>query len=106
MFAAILDQKVAELREPQQRATEGAWRQIDMAWHEADVAAQRAAQRAELPACFDVLSIDQLCDASAVKRAFRLAALQVHPDCGGDHDAFIALQRAYEQALEHVDQVA
>lgn len=38
-------------------------------------------------------------DAAAVKRAYRRRARELHPDAGGDPDAFRDLQRAYEQLL-------
>ncbi len=35
-----------------------------------------------------------------IKRAYRKAALLVHPDRGGSAEAFRELQRAYEAALQ------
>ncbi|MES1174785.1 MAG: J domain-containing protein [Myxococcales bacterium] len=35
-----------------------------------------------------------------IKRAYRLRALEAHPDRGGSDEAFRALQRAYESALK------
>lgn len=35
-----------------------------------------------------------------IKRAYRRRALETHPDRGGTDDAFRALQKAYESALE------
>lgn len=35
----------------------------------------------------------------AIKRAFRARALELHPDQGGDADAFRALHAAYEKAI-------
>jgi hypothetical protein len=36
----------------------------------------------------------------AVEEFYRQKSREVHPDCGGSHEAFIELQRAYEQAME------
>jgi hypothetical protein len=37
-----------------------------------------------------------------VKRAFRRMSRKLHPDVGGDHEAFIELQAKYEEALKAV----
>lgn len=36
-----------------------------------------------------------------VRSAYRARSKSVHPDTGGDHDEFIRLQAAYEEALRH-----
>lgn len=38
-----------------------------------------------------------------VKKAFRVKAVRLHPDAGGDPVAFKALHFAYERALEHAE---
>lgn len=51
------------------------------------------------PPCFLALGLERAGDETAVKRAFRRRALQLHPDRGGSHEGFIALVAAYQQAL-------
>ena len=57
--------------------------------------------REPLPACFELLGFDaRPTTRRSLRRAFHREALIRHPDRpGGDHGSFIALQRAYEQAL-------
>lgn len=51
------------------------------------------------PACFAKLQLDFPASTKAVRSAYRQLVRQVHPDHGGDHNDFLALQAAYEQAL-------
>ena len=51
------------------------------------------------PACFGLLGLSFPCTVAEVKAAYRKLAKCVHPDRGGSHDEFLALQVAYEQAL-------
>jgi hypothetical protein len=61
---------------------------------------ERAAQYVHLsPACFDLLNLSFPCSIAEVKVAYRELAKRVHPDRGGSHDEFLALQAAYEEAL-------
>jgi hypothetical protein len=51
------------------------------------------------PACLGVLGLTFPCSAAQVRDAYRERVKQAHPDQGGSHEAFIALQDAYEEAL-------
>ena len=51
------------------------------------------------PACFSLLALSFPCTVAEVKAAYRELAKRVHPDQGGSHSEFLALQTAYEQAL-------
>ncbi|MEM7029626.1 MAG: J domain-containing protein [Chloroflexota bacterium] len=51
------------------------------------------------PACFNKLNLNFPATTAQVKRAYRDLVKQVHPDQGGNHDDFLSLQAAYEQAL-------
>ena len=51
------------------------------------------------PACFAKLNLDFPATTTQVKRAYRAMVRQVHPDHGGNHNDFLSLQAAYEQAL-------
>ena len=51
------------------------------------------------PQCLDALNLSWPCTLAEVREAYRRLVKQVHPDGGGNHDKFLALQDAYEQAL-------
>ncbi len=53
----------------------------------------------EAPECLQALGLPWPCTADEVRTAYRRLARRAHPDGGGSHDAFLALQAAYEQAL-------
>jgi hypothetical protein len=53
----------------------------------------------QLPKCLRVLGISWPCTVTDVKEAYRRLVKSAHPDGGGSHDGFLALQEAYEQAL-------
>jgi hypothetical protein len=53
----------------------------------------------QAPACFRQLNLSFPCTLAEVKAAYRKLAKQAHPDQGGSHEQFLALQTAYEQAL-------
>jgi hypothetical protein len=55
------------------------------------------AQKASL---WDTLGLKPNATLLEIKRAYRLRALEVHPDRGGSDEAFRALHSAYEAALE------
>lgn len=46
-----------------------------------------------------VLGLSYPCTKDDVKRAYKRLAKQLHPDSGGSHEKFIALNAAYEQAM-------
>ncbi len=52
-----------------------------------------------LPACFAALGLGSNATPAEIKQAYRRLSRRLHPDQGGDHEAFIRLQNAYEQAL-------
>jgi hypothetical protein len=51
------------------------------------------------PPCFAVLGIARTQCRVAIHKAFRRRARELHPDRGGSHEAFVALQLAEQQAL-------
>ncbi len=50
--------------------------------------------------CFAQLELSPPYTVAAVKSAYRRLAKQHHPDRGGAEDRFLALQRAYQHALD------
>jgi hypothetical protein len=52
-----------------------------------------------VPDCFRTLHLTPPCTRQEITRAYRALAGRAHPDRGGSHEAFLALRRAYEQAL-------
>lgn len=58
--------------------------------------------REAVPACVARLGLEFPCTLEQVKTAFRQQSKAVHPDRGGDNDAFILLRTSYEQALDCV----
>jgi hypothetical protein len=54
----------------------------------------------ELFQCLQVLDLSWPCTPEEVKTAYRGLVRSAHPDGGGDHDRFLRLQEAYEQALQ------
>jgi len=53
----------------------------------------------ESTACLDTLKLTWPCTVAEIKSAYRRLAKGAHPDGGGSHAEFLALQTAYEQAL-------
>jgi hypothetical protein len=51
------------------------------------------------PACVAALGLTWPCTLREIKRAFRTQAKTVHPDSGGNSEAFQRLHRAYQAAL-------
>jgi hypothetical protein len=52
------------------------------------------------PSIWHTLGVEPQAPLLEIKRAYRLRALQAHPDRGGSDEAFRALHRAYEAALK------
>ena len=52
------------------------------------------------PSIWRTLGLEPHATLIEIKRAYRLRALEVHPDRGGSDEAFRALHRAYESALK------
>ena len=61
--------------------------------------AAREAAGGGVPRCLVTLGLDTSCTAEDVKRAYRALAMAAHPDTGGDHDLFITLGRARDEAM-------
>ena len=57
-------------------------------------------QGRELFKCLQVLNLSWPCSEAEVKGAYRRFVKDAHPDGGGNQDKFLALQEAYEQALQ------
>jgi hypothetical protein len=53
----------------------------------------------QAPECLTTLNLSWPCTANDVKKAYRSLVKGAHPDGGGSHERFLALQDAYEQAL-------
>jgi hypothetical protein len=53
----------------------------------------------ETPECFRRLGLDFPCTAAQVRAAYHRKARTAHPDRGGDQEAFVALYRAYRDAI-------
>jgi hypothetical protein len=49
--------------------------------------------------CFERLGLSFPCSVAEVRAAYRELAKRAHPDRGGSHDGFLALQAAYEKAV-------
>lgn len=50
--------------------------------------------------CLEILHLSWPCTQADIKRAYRSLVKSAHPDGGGNQDTFLALQAAYEQALQ------
>lgn len=53
----------------------------------------------QAPVCLSLLDLSWPCTIAEVKAAYRHKVKQVHPDYGGSHEDFLALQAAYEETL-------
>jgi hypothetical protein len=60
------------------------------------------ASESYVPDCLRRLDLDASCSLDDVKRAYRARARDLHPDVGGDPEAFIELETAYRSAIEVV----
>ena len=63
------------------------------------ISAHYAWQGNQVPACLQVLNLAWPCTMEEVQAAYRRLVKSAHPDGGGDHNKFLELQMAYEQAL-------
>jgi len=50
--------------------------------------------------CYLVLGINPPSDLAEIKKAFRRQALKLHPDQGGNEQAFLELKEAFEYAIK------
>jgi hypothetical protein len=62
-----------------------------------------SASDASVSAAFSQLGLRPTADAEAVRAAYRRRVKDVHPDQGGDSEAFRRLRDAYTTAKEHAD---
>jgi hypothetical protein len=51
---------------------------------------------------FSALGLTYPASKSAVTKAYKRKARQVHPDVGGQHEAFLELNKAFKTALQYV----
>ena len=61
----------------------------------------RGIAESRVPSCFAVLGLYSVVGLNDIKTAYRTRSKALHPDQGGNHDEFIRLQQAYEQALAY-----
>jgi hypothetical protein len=66
------------------------------------VAPPPPAREGTVPWAYGILGIEKGATLPEVRRAFRVLALETHPDRGGEEAAFIAAKRAYDVALASV----
>jgi hypothetical protein len=62
--------------------------------------APRARANNDAISIWQTLRLEPNATLSEIKRAYRLRALETHPDRGGSAEAFRQVQRAYERAIE------
>ncbi len=67
---------------------------------------ERPQEPRKAPACVLALGLRWPCTDRDIRRAYRRKAKEHHPDAGGDGQEFIALQKAYEEALRLVERGA
>jgi hypothetical protein len=60
---------------------------------------RRKRHGSQWPKCLEVLNLSWPCTVTEVQEAYRKLVKSAHPDGGGNHDKFLELQAAYEQAL-------
>jgi len=66
----------------------------------AETDAVRPAPAAHAPSVCETLGLKPRATVTEIKRAYRVRALEAHPDRGGSAEAFRALHSAYESALK------
>lgn len=62
--------------------------------------APRARSTSNATSIWQILGLEPSATLSEIKRAYRVRALETHPDRGGTADEFRKVQSAYERALE------
>jgi hypothetical protein len=51
---------------------------------------------------YQILGVSPHSSLAQLKSAYRHAAANHHPDCGGSHEAMVAINAAYEQLTRHL----
>jgi hypothetical protein len=70
---------------------------------EVPVGGRRSGATGSVTTAFSRLGLQPTADADEVRAAYRARVKEVHPDHGGDGEAFRRLQEAYTTAKEHAD---
>ena len=56
----------------------------------------------EIKTHFSVLKIPYTTDIKVIKQQYRKLCFKYHPDCGGDKEQFIKIQKSYEYIIDHI----
>lgn len=56
----------------------------------------------EIKTHFSVLKIPYTKDIKIIKQQYRKLCFKYHPDCGGDKEQFIKIQKSYEYIINHI----
>ena len=56
----------------------------------------------EIKMHFSVLKIPYTTDTKIIKQQYRKLCFKYHPDCGGDKEQFIKIQKSYEYIIDHI----
>lgn len=56
----------------------------------------------EIKIHFSVLKIPYTTDIKVIKQQYRKLCFKYHPDCGGDKEQFIKIQKSYEYIINHI----
>lgn len=56
----------------------------------------------EIKTHFSVLKIPYTTDIKIIKQQYRKLCFKYHPDCGGDKEQFIKIQKSYEYIIAHI----
>lgn len=56
----------------------------------------------EIKIHFSVLKIPYTKDIKIIKQQYRKLCFKYHPDCGGDKEQFIKIQKSYEYIIKHI----
>lgn len=56
----------------------------------------------EIKIHFSVLKIPYTTDIKIIKQQYRKLCFKYHPDCGGDKEQFIKIQKSYEYIINHI----
>ena len=56
----------------------------------------------EIKMHFSVLKIPYTKDIKVIKQQYRKLCFKYHPDCGGDKEQFIKIQKSYEYIIDHI----